>query len=291
MTGNETPQANPTAGAGPSPLAGHYPFRRILVPTDFSTASEWVFDDAVRIAATTGAEIIILHIRMTWESQPGELRFPADPSLYEYAERHELDRLRDHVRRSHASVTTRLAVKQGPDPGAEIARYAAEEGVDLVVIATHARHHVAHLLIGSTTLSVIKEPPAPVLAMRYGIRKRHGRMNRIVVPVHLRQTSHAALDFALAVNAREGGEVHLLTVCSEADVKTAESLLRALAERSPNCRLTIIRGSDVEREIIRYAARSDADVIFLNARHQLTAAKENILRHASTPVMVIPQPE
>ncbi|HUP49946.1 MAG TPA: universal stress protein [Thermoanaerobaculia bacterium] len=267
-----------------------YPFRRILIPTDFSTASEWVFDDAVRIAVTTGAEIIILHIRMTWQSHPDELRFPADPSLYEYAERHELERVRDRVRRSNATVPTRLAVMQGPNPGAEIAKYAAGEDVDLIVIATHARHHVAHLLIGSTTLSVIKEPPAPVLAMRYGIRKRGGRMKKMVVPVHPPQTTHAALDLALAINAREGGEVHLLTICGEADRKAAEALLGELSARSPNIRQTFVRGTDVEREIIRYAARGDADVIFLNARQKLSAAKENIVRHASTPVMVVPSP-
>src|SRR3990170_6651251 len=110
-----------------------YPFRRILIPTDFSTASEWVFDDAVRIAESTGAEIVILHIRMTWEKDPRELRFPADPLLYEYAEQHELGLLRDRVRRQNASVSTRLAVKQGPDPGAAIASFVAEEDIDLVV--------------------------------------------------------------------------------------------------------------------------------------------------------------
>lgn len=113
-----------------------YPFRRILIPTDFSTASEWAFDDAVRIAETTRAEIVILHIRMTWEKNPVELRFPADPSLYEYAEQHELNLLRQ---RTKVPINTRLVVKQGPDPGVEIARTAAEEDADLIVIATHAR--------------------------------------------------------------------------------------------------------------------------------------------------------
>ena len=42
-----------------------YPWRRILIPTDFSTASEWAFDDAIRIAGSTSAELLILHIRMT----------------------------------------------------------------------------------------------------------------------------------------------------------------------------------------------------------------------------------
>ncbi|HVR38097.1 MAG TPA: universal stress protein, partial [Thermoanaerobaculia bacterium] len=113
-------------------------FRRILIPTDFSTASEWVFDDAVRIAGAHGAEVIILHVRMTWGSDPNELRFPADPSLYEYAETQELERLRDRVRRANASVETRLVVRQAPDPGEEVGRAAAELGADLVVIATHA---------------------------------------------------------------------------------------------------------------------------------------------------------
>src|SRR6185295_3644909 len=132
-------------------------FRRILIPTDFSTASEWVFDDAVRIAGASGAELLILHVRMTWASSPEELRFPADPKLYEYAEQQELERLRDRIRRANANLTTRLIVRQAPHAGAEIGRTATQEGVDLIVIATHARHHVAHLFVGSTTMSVLKE--------------------------------------------------------------------------------------------------------------------------------------
>src|SRR3982751_337599 len=124
-----------------------YPWRRILLPTDFSTASEWVFDDAVRIAGSSGAELIILHIRLTRSSNPEQLRFAADPLVYEYAEKYELEKLRDRVRRRNASIATRLIVKQAPDPGAEVCRTATAENADLIVIATHARHHVAHLLI------------------------------------------------------------------------------------------------------------------------------------------------
>lgn len=265
-----------------------YPFRRILIPTDFSTASEWVFDDAVRIAGMSGAEIVILHIRMTWERDPGELRFPADPRVFEYAEQQELGRLRDRVRRLNASVSTRLAVKQGPDPGAEILKFVADEAIDLVVIATHARHHVAHLLIGSTTMAVANDPPSPVLAIRYGIRKRTGTMKKIVVPVHPRQSSHAALDLATAITGAHGGEVHLLTICDERDIAAAETMQRDLSSRTPNAKLTILRGHDVERDIIRYSSKADADVIFINARQQLTEKKINIVRHASTPVMVVP---
>jgi nucleotide-binding universal stress UspA family protein len=258
-------------------------FRRILIPTDFSTASEWVFDDAVRVAASNGAEVIILHVRMTWASHPDELRFPADPSLYEYAEQQELERLRARVRDANTSVMARLIVRQAPDPGNEICRTAMSENADLIVIATHARHHVAHLFVGSTTIAVLRDPPTPVLAIRYGIRKRT-QLQRIVVPAHLGQTSHSALELA----ARIGREVHILTICDDDQRAEAESMLRALAANVPNATTQIIKGSDAQKEIVRYATKSDADAIFLNANTAPSEGKLDVIRHAPVPVMVVP---
>jgi len=257
-------------------------FRRILIPTDFSTASEWVFDDAVRIAGVSGAELVIVHVRMTRTSQPGELRFPADPSLYEYAEQQELDRLRDRVRRANASLATRLIVRQAPDPGREICEVAEQEHADLIVIATHARHHVAHLFVGSTTSSVLADPPCPVLAIRYGIRKRAG-LRRLVVPVHLEQTSRTGLELA----ARVGDDVHLIVVCDEDDTARAETLLAELAAPLRNAHTAVLQGNDADKEIVRYAAQKDADAIVLNAPKH-TDGKLDIVRHATVPVLMVP---
>ena len=258
-------------------------FRRILIPTDFSTASEWVFDDAVRIAGGSGAELVIVHVRMTRASHPDELRFPADPALYEYAEQQELDRLRDRVRRANASLATRLIVRQAPDPGNVICEVAKEEKADLIVIATHARHHVAHLLIGSTTLSVLDDPPCPVLAIRYGIRRR-GSLKRAVVPVHLEQKSHRGLELA----SRVSNEIHLVVVCEEDDTARAEDLLRTLSAPLSNAKTAVLQGADADKEIVRYASRTDADAIFLNALRQPNEGKLEIVRHATVPVMIVP---
>ncbi|HET8798771.1 MAG TPA: universal stress protein [Thermoanaerobaculia bacterium] len=258
-------------------------FRRILIPTDFSTASEWVFDDAVRIAGTSGAELVILHVRMTRTSQPGKLRFPADPSIYEYAEQQELDRLRERVRRANATLATRLIVRQAPDPGNEICRTAREEGADLIVIATHARHHVAHLIVGSTTLAVLHEPPAPVLAIRYGTRKRTS-MSRVVVPLLLDEKSRAALDLAKKI----AGEIHLVAVCEAKEKPRAEAMLREAAGHAPGAAVAVLEGDDAEREIVRYVARTDADAIFLNASAEPSEGTLDIIRHTPVPVMIVP---
>jgi universal stress protein A len=263
-------------------------FRRILIPTDFSTAAEWVFDDAVRIAAATGADVIILHVRRTWSDSPGELRFPADPSLYEYAEQQELSRLRERVRRSNATVQIRLVVKTAPDAGEEICRTAAEEKADLIVIATHARHHVAHLLIGSTTRSVIANPPAPALAIRYGVRKRQ-QLKRLIVPVHPQQTSQGAFELADQLAARNSGEVHLVTLCDDVQRGKAEELLaRMAASASAPVRTEIIRGTDVEKELVRYVQKVDGDAIFLNSAGALSEVKLDIIRRAPRAVMIVP---
>src|SRR5207245_2869858 len=100
---------------------------------------------------------------------------------YEYAEEQELKALRERVRRANSNVQTRLIVKKAPDPGAEICRTSQREGADLLVVSTHARHHVAHLLIGSTTMRVISDPPAPALAGSVNGGREIGTVKRDVI--------------------------------------------------------------------------------------------------------------
>jgi nucleotide-binding universal stress UspA family protein len=268
-----------------------YPWRRIVIPTDFSTAAEWSFDSAVQLAGSTGAELVILHVRSTRPSNPDELRFPAGDSLYEYAEKHELEKLRDHARRRNADVATRLVVQRAPDAGAAICQTAAEEHADLIVISTHARHHVAHLIIGSTTLSVLSGPPVPVLAIRYGIERRNG-FGRILVPVHLNQHSTDAAALAAAIAKREKSEVHLIIVCDEGTRGPADALIAEMTAdlfAGVNVKPIVLQGKDIDSELVRYARGADADAIFLNAAaHEISARKQDIIRQVDTPVMLVP---
>ena len=266
-----------------------YPFRRILIPTDFSTASEWAFDEAVRLAADTNSELLVVHVRRTWPDQPEQLRFPADPSLYEYAENHELSRLRDRVRRADSSLETRMLVTTAPKPAKAICDVAKREQADVIVIATHGRHHVAHILIGSTTLGVIEHPPAPVLAVRYGIRKRE-RLAKLVVPVHPKQASRAALDLSTAMARARSSEVHLLTICDQQDRTAAEQHVAALQAELSGIDVVakIITASDVEREVLRYTTKANGDAVMLNGGDEFSELKAGIVRHAQVPVMIVP---
>jgi universal stress protein A len=273
-----------------------YPWRRIIVPTDFSTAAEWAFDYAVNMAGATGAELLILHVRMTRPSNPDELRFPADPSVYEYAEQAELESLRDRARRLNATVDTRMVVRQAPDPGAEICRTASEEKADLIVIATHARHHVAHLLIGSTTIDVLSHPPAPVLAVRYGIPRRPA-LRRIVVPIHAGHDSFAAVALAGALATRESSEIHLVSVAPLPEIEGLDRFLEDVAREQLGGHSVVtksIEGGEVARELIRYAGQAGADLIVL-VQDSVAAGPcvgpvvDGILRNVDVPVLLVPK--
>ena len=267
-----------------------YPWRRILIPTDFSTAARWAFDDAVRMAASSGAELLILHIRATRTDNPSELRFPAGDSIYRYAEEQELNALRERVRQSHATVPVHLLVRMAPDPGKEVCRTASAEGVDLIVVATHARHHVAHLLVGSTTQAILSGPPAPVLAVRYGVKKHTG-MRRLVVPVHFDQTSWSAAELASAIAAHEKSDVHVITVCSKNEGRDADAFLRGVTERwfsGATTHHAVVQSEDVADSVVDYCAKEDVDALFLNAHAELAPVAHTMIRKMGAPVMIVP---
>ncbi len=268
-----------------------YPWHRIVVPTDFSTAAEWSFDSAIQMAGSTDAELIILHVRATRPSSPDELRFPADDELYEYAEQRELEKLRDHARRANATVPIHLVVQRAPDPGAAICRTAVEERADLIVIATHARHHVAHLIIGSTTLNVLSGAPVPVLAIRYGIRARL-RMQKILVPIHHKQRSTVAASLAASIARREESEVHLIVVCDDLGQASAEALIEEMKAEvfaGVETKPILLKGKDIDAELVRYVRGAGADALFLNSgAHEISRLKQAIIRQVDTPVMLVP---
>ena len=53
------------------------------------------------------------------------------------------------------------------DPATEIARYAQDANMDLIVMGTHGHSGLAHMLLGSVTEKVVRKSPCPVLTVRH----------------------------------------------------------------------------------------------------------------------------
>jgi universal stress protein A len=147
------------------PKTASLKLQKILVPSDFSSASTNAFRYAMRLGQQFGAELVLLHVLepslspvfQTSRSTPAlsqeELSL-AEKNLHVWA---------DSARRS--SVSAKLAVRTGL-PEHEIVEAAKEQDIDLVIIATHGRTGWKHFCIGSTAERVVRAAPCPVLVVR-----------------------------------------------------------------------------------------------------------------------------
>jgi len=142
----------------------------ILVPTDFSEPSDAALDYAATLAAKVGASLHLLHVfedpYVTGGAFAAEMYAPIGPdlreSLYQEAKARLAGRL---VKIGGARFNATAEVYSGPTAKA-IAEYAKKNGVDLIVMATHGRGGMAHLLLGSVAERVVRTAPCPVLTIR-----------------------------------------------------------------------------------------------------------------------------
>ena len=135
-------------------------FTRILVPIDFSAPSDAALASARTLASTFGASLHVLHVMENVFLRA----VVGDPHDLQVAARRQLnERLTDDDRRRLRAVTV---VEQSDEPADEIVSYARTANIDLIVMGTHGRSGVAHMLMGSVAERVVRSAPCPVMTMR-----------------------------------------------------------------------------------------------------------------------------
>jgi nucleotide-binding universal stress UspA family protein len=144
------------------------PIRQILVPTDFSDTAAAALRWARTLAQEFDAHMHLLHVvaepyLYPWGSELSA--FPLNDVLAqsEEAARAQLGTLAGSLDLPVARVTTATALGTPVD---RILEYAKEQGVDLIVMGTHGRGVVGHLLLGSVAERVVRRSTVPVLTIR-----------------------------------------------------------------------------------------------------------------------------
>ena len=130
--------------------------RRILCATDFSEIAAQAFRTAQQLAADLGAELLLLHAFETPQSLTADSQsVPADPAIAE--------RVRALTAASKVPAIPVLHV--GP-AGEVICWVAQQRECDLIVLGTHGRTGLVHLLLGSVSEHVMRHARCPVLTVR-----------------------------------------------------------------------------------------------------------------------------
>lgn len=141
--------------------------KKILVPIDFSDNSKKALRYAIPFAQQFNASLVLVYIvePTIYPSDFGfgQVGFPdVEKELHEKAITEMSALINDVVPKS---LQTNTVVGSGI-PFVEITTFAKEQEVDMIIVATHGRTGVEHILFGSTAEKIIRKAPCPVLVVR-----------------------------------------------------------------------------------------------------------------------------
>jgi universal stress protein A len=139
--------------------------KKILVPSDFSPASDNAFKYALHFGQKFGAQLHVIHVLEPVLS-PQFAGLPEAPAF----SKEELATVEKNLRAwadsaGAAGVAAKLVLRNGL-PSHEIVEAAKDLDVDLVIIATQGHTGWKHFCIGSTAERVVRAAPCPVLVVR-----------------------------------------------------------------------------------------------------------------------------
>lgn len=119
----------------------------VMFPTDFSAVADAALRVAVDVARESGARLHIVHV-VPPVTDPGDTD-------------QRLERLRRDVSGQVAVETASLSGRTAT----QIAGYARDKGIDLIVVGTHGRSGLSHAILGSVAEAVLRQAPCLVLSV------------------------------------------------------------------------------------------------------------------------------
>ena len=146
------------------------PFEKISTAIDFSESSDFAFEHALTLARQFQAELTVMHVI----NEPVDLRGFYVPHIsFEQLEKEieeGAEKMMEKFCQTKMGDFTRYttAVVAGI-PYEEVLRKAEETGASLIVLGTHGRTGIDHLIFGSTAERVVRSAACPVLTIRLPI--------------------------------------------------------------------------------------------------------------------------
>jgi nucleotide-binding universal stress UspA family protein len=280
--------------------------KRILCPTDLSPQSDAGLQYAVALARTYGAQLLLCHcVSPTFfvdEAERERYRTKFETAISVYT-------------RGDANLPACEGVIVEEDPSTGIAKTAAAQRVDLIVMRSR-RRPLAAALLGSTAEAVCRTAPCPVLVTHPNetewadLESAEVKIKRILVATDFSNDSELALQYGLSLAQEHQAELHLLHALPvtltpalatmpagvESDFQRAARQLHLAVPPETHlwCKvLQAVRAGQPYREILTYAEEHDIDLICLGVhgagftmRALFGSNADRVLRQAPCPVLI-----
>ena len=301
--------------------------QNILVPVDFSPMSIEAIAVAKNLAQQTGATVHLAHVHHA--QYPVGFRGPV-LSQSEYAVSFEEHRkevlsedLQELARRNGLARASAVHLCEGVSVYREICRLAQRIRADLIVMPTHGRTALAHVLLGSTAERIVQHSPCPILVTRTAgkktapAKKTASKERLILVPVDFSKTSLEALEYAIEFTAGTPVKLIILHVIDLGDALSTDGLgiyrfsdVRDVAREETERQMadlpnrvdldkipfeTTIRNGKPVTEICALAKERNVDLIVASTHGRtglehllIGSVAEQVVRHADRAVLVVP---
>ena len=135
---------------------------RILVATDFSSQAEEALEWALRLREAFGAKLIFLHVIDIFSLAELSCRAVGGDPLLPMLR----DEAKNNMQRWHTRVPDSTTIIREGSPRPVIVEAAVELDCQMIVMGTHGRSGLAHLLLGSVAEYVVRHSKVPVLTVR-----------------------------------------------------------------------------------------------------------------------------
>jgi nucleotide-binding universal stress UspA family protein len=285
-------------------------FKKILCPTDFSPGAESALRMAVRLAADSGAELVLAH---AWYIPPAAytVEAPFPPFL--------IQQIVDDAQRGLDEVVQRATVASAQHtsgrllngvPWAQIVGELEEQAFDLCVIGTHGRTGLSRILLGSIAEKVLRHAPCSVLAVRPDGDVQ--TFSHVLIPTDFSREAEHALELAPTLVAPGGtitlmhvvevpvayaGEVTVEGFAAQVDKRAAAALEKAASRLRTRTSAPVTTRSRIGYPGAQTIAALDADrsidLVAMGShgrtginRVLLGSVAEKVVRHAHCPVLV-----
>jgi len=183
--------------------------QRILVATDFSPTGERAQTVALGLARTLDAELHVLHVRVLLDDphlgEEHQVELQRLLTATDGQTRHDLE-----SEAAESEVTVHPHLVRGLSAAEAISETCADLGCDLIVMGTHGRRGISHLLLGSVAEKVVRTSPVPVLTVRPDATLPANGFGRILVPHDFSEHSEQAVRTAAGWARLMEAEVTLL---------------------------------------------------------------------------------
>ncbi len=290
--------------------------KKILIPVDFSEFSDRAVKYALAVAEKFSSEIVLLHAVVLFQDDIGEEQKLEEYETWIRKHEHHINRQMNSRKQkiSDRGLKVETVILRGISSADTVLDYLKDHQFDLVVMGTHGRAGLKHLLQGSVAEKVVRLSPVPVLTVHRSVEDF--QLKNILVPIDFSAYSKAAADSAVSLAKIFGARIDFIHVIEQEihpsfyasgvesifeidtglGARVRENMKEFLADQLPSDldKQFVVKEGKAHKEIVEYSKEHQSDIIVI-ATHGLTgldyillgSTTEKVVRWSNTPVLTV----